>query len=297
MKVAVTGATGFVGGHLCAMLQERGHSVVALTRDPARAPRGTEARRWDGRDAAALAGAVADCQAIVNLAGENVFGRRWNDAFREAIRASRVDATRACVAACREGMRVLVNASAIGFYGPRGPEPLDEDAPWGAGDFLAGVCREWETEAAKAEAFGARVAILRFGVVLGKDGGALAKMLPPFRAGVGGPVGSGDQYVSWVHIDDVCGATVKALEDPTWRGPFNVTAPGAVTNREFAKALGKALHRPSFVPTPAFALKLAFGDVAEVLTGGQNVVPKRALAGGYVFRYPQLEPALKNLVG
>lgn len=297
MRVALTGATGFVGRHLCAMLVERKHSVVALTRDVSKAPMGTDGRAWDGRDAEALKKAVAGCDAIVNLAGENIFAKKWSTAFKQVIRSSRIDCTRACVEACKDGPKVLVNASATGYYGPRGPEPVDEDGLGDQWNFLSSVCLEWEAEAKKAEASGTRVAIVRIGVVLGRDGGALAKMLPPFRAGLGGPIGKGDQFLSWVHIDDACAIMVKAVEDPAWKGAYNATAPGAVSNRDFSKALGRVLRRPAILPTPPFMLKVMLGEVADLLTRGQNVTPKRTLAGGYTFRYADIGSAFENLLG
>jgi uncharacterized protein (TIGR01777 family) len=297
MKVAVTGATGFVGRHLCAMLLEKKHEVVALTREVANAPRGTEAKAWDGKDAAALKAAVAGCGAIVNLAGENIFAQKWSEEFKRTIRSSRIDLTRACVEACKDGPKVLVNASATGYYGPRGPAPVDEEAMGDQWNFLSSVCLEWESEAKKAEAGGTRVVLVRIGVVLGRDGGALEKMLPPFRAGFGGPIGKGDQVLSWIHIDDLCALLIRAVEDGDWKGPFNATAPHALTNKAFSRVLGRVLHRPALFPTPAFVLKLMLGEVAGLLTTGQNVVTKRALAAGFEFRYAELEPALRNLLG
>ncbi|MCE9582430.1 MAG: TIGR01777 family oxidoreductase [Planctomycetes bacterium] len=297
MKVAVTGATGFVGRHLCAMLQEKKHQVVALTRDVSKAPRGAEAKVWDGKDAVFLKAAVAGCDAIVNLAGENIFGRKWTSEFKAALRSSRVDVTKACVEACKDGPKVLVSASAIGYYGARGPLPIDEEGQGDQWNFLSSICLEWEAEAKKAEAHGARVALLRIGVVLGRDGGALEKMLPPFRAGFGGPIGKGDQFFSWIHIDDLCSMFIRAVEDPSWKGPFNATAPNSLSNKDFSKALGRVLHRPAFFPTPPFVLKLMLGEVADLLTTGQNVVPKKAAAAGFEFRYPEAEEALRNLLG
>jgi uncharacterized protein len=296
MKVAVTGATGFVGTQLCALLQEKKHTVVALTRDAAKAPRGTEAKPWDGKDVEALKAATAGCDAIVNLAGENIFAKKWDAEFKKTIRASRIDCTRACVEACKAGPKVLVNASATGYYGPRGPEVCDEESMADQWNFLSSVCLEWEAEAKKAESAGVRVVLLRIGVVLGRNGGAIQKMLPPFRAGFGGPIGKGDQFLSWVHIDDVCGLAIRAIEDAAWKGPFNATAPTPVTNKEFSKTLAKILHRPSVFVTPPFVMKLMLGEVAELVTKGQNVLPKKALAAGYEFRFPTVEGALRNLL-
>ncbi len=297
MRIAVTGATGFVGRHLCAMLLERKHAVVALSRDVSKAPMGTDGKAWDGRDAEALKKAVAGCEAIVNLAGENIFAKKWNAQFKQVIRSSRIECTKACVEACKDGPKILVNASATGYYGPRGPEPIDEEGHGDQWNFLSSVCLEWEAEAKKAEASGTRVVMVRIGVVLGRDGGALEKMLPPFRAGLGGPIGKGDQFLSWVHIDDVCGIMVRAIEDAGWKGAYNATAPGACSNREFSKALGRVLRRPAILPAPPFMLKVMLGEVADLLTRGQNVAPRKTLAGGYRFLYAELEPALRNLLG
>lgn len=298
MKIAVTGATGFIGRHLCAMLLEAKHTVVALTRDASRAPRGTEAKTWDAKDAEALKAAIAGCDAIVNLAGENIFAKKWDAEFKKLIRSSRIDATRACVEACKAegGPKVLVNGSAVGYYGARGANPLDEEALGDQWNLLSSVCLEWEAEAKKAEP-AVRVAIIRTGFVLGRDGGGLQKMLPPFRAGFGGPIGKGDQMMSWIHIDDECALIQRAVEDAAWKGPFNATAPGALSNRDFSKVLARVLKRPAFFTTPPFILNLMLGEVAELLTKGQNVVPKRALAAGFTFKFPELEGALRNLLG
>lgn len=297
MKIAITGATGFIGRHLCATLLEKRHTVIVLTRDAARAPRGTEARVWDGKDAEVLKKSVAGCDAVVNLAGENIFAHKWNAEVKKSIRWSRVDATKACVEACKDpaGPKVLVNASAIGYYGPRGAQEIDEDGTGDQWDFLSSVCLEIEAEARKAEP-AARVAILRFGIVLGRDGGALEKMLPPFRGYFGGPIGKGEQYWSWIHIDDLCGMLVRAIEDAEWKGVFNATAPNPLTNREFSKVLARVLHRPCLFVTPPFVMHLMLGEVASILTTGQRVVPKKAMGRGYVFRYPELEGALHNLL-
>jgi hypothetical protein len=301
MKVAVTGATGFIGRHLCATLLERKHAVVALTRDVSRAPRGTEPAQWDAKDAAALKKLVAGCDAAVNLAGEGIFNRKWDAEFKALIRSSRVECTKALVEACRDaaGPKTLVSASATGYYGPRGDRPQTEEGMGDQWNFLSSVCLEWEFEANKAEAAGVRVVIPRIGMVLGRDGGALEKMLPPFRAMCAGPIGKGEQYMSWVHIDDVCGLICRALEDPGWKGVYNATAPNPVTNREFSGVLARVLAKPQLIPGwfHAIMIPLMLGEVASLLTTGQNVVPKRALEAGYAFRFPELEPALRNLVG
>jgi uncharacterized protein (TIGR01777 family) len=298
MRVGVVGATGFVGRSLVAALIARGDEVVAYSRDPARARRSLPA----GADARALeaitAEGVADLDAMVNLAGEPVGAKRWDDAFRAAIRESRVRTTRRVVdaiAGATPRPRVLVNASAVGFYGPRGDEEVTEAAPPG-NDFLAGVCRDWEREAERAGAVGAREVRLRIGVVLGDGGGSLERMLLPFKLFVGGPVGDGRQWFPWVHLADVVGATLWALDHDDLRGPVNVTAPEPVRFADFAEALGRRLHRPSWLPVPAFALRLALGQMAEVVVTGQRAVPAALLASGYAFKYPRVAEALAAAV-
>ena len=300
MRIAITGATGFVGRRLVALLTEQGHAPVALTRD-ADTARGvfggeTEIRRVDPRDPGELAEAIRDADGVVNLQGENLFGRRWSEAVRADLRASRVDTTTALVDAMRSlgdgAPRALVSASAIGIYGPRASDVvLDEDAPPGT-DFLARLCVEWEEAALAARAFGTWVVLLRIGPVLGPGGGALAAMEGPFRKFVGGPVGSGKQIMSWIHREDLCRLVLFALEHDALVGPVNATAPHPVSNKVFSKALGRALHRPSWAPAPAFMLKLVLGGVAAVVTEGQDVRPVRALAAGFSFRYPTVDEAL-----
>lgn len=287
MRVFVTGATGFVGRRLCAELTARGDEVVAHTRSPerARALLPAPVRVTD-----ALAEA-AGCDAVVSLAGEPVLGRRWNEAHKAALWSSRVDATRAVVAAAT-GAQVIVSASAIGYYGDRGDEELDETSPPGD-DHLARLCVAWEEAAAQP---GKRTVNLRLGVILGGGGGALERMIPPFRAFVGGPVGSGRQWVSFIHLDDVLGLIRLALDDARASGPINATAPEPARMRDFAAALGRALGRPSWLPVPAFALKLAFGEGAAVLLASQRVLPRRAHALGYVWKHPTLADALAAAV-
>ena len=247
--------------------------------------------------------AVGNCDAVVNLAGENIFGGRWTTEFKARLLESRVHSTRNVMQALvhkptsTDGRpKVLVNASAIGYYGPRGDEELGEDGSPG-NDYLAKICIDWEKEAHAADGKGVRVALIRIGVVLAKEGGALPKMLTPFKLFAGGPVGSGRQWMSWIHIEDLVGILVLALDQPNATGPINGTAPHPVTNRDFATALGEVLHRPSFFPTPAFALRLALGEVANVVTTGQRVLPRRALQLGYKFQFPELAGALTNLLG
>jgi uncharacterized protein (TIGR01777 family) len=303
VRVAVTGATGTIGSALVKDLLARGDEVVALTRDPesAREKLGESisAVRW-GKPAAepAPADALSGCDAVVHLLGEPV-DQRWTDEARQEIRNSRVFATRYLIAGLREAdprPKVLVSQSAIGVYGPRGDEAVDESEPIGAG-FLAEVVRDWEGEARAAEELGMRVALMRTGVVLSESGGALATMLTPFKLGVGGPVAGGRQYVPWVHMEDVVGALICALEDDRVRGPVNLTAPEPVTNRELSKALGRVLRRPALMPVPAFAVKLLYGEMSSVVTTGARVVPARLAEIGYRFRRPGLEDALRAATG
>jgi uncharacterized protein len=304
MRVAVTGATGTIGAALVRELGERGDEVVALTRDPARARErlgpAVDARQWaDPKDVPAPADVLAGCDAVVNLLGEPI-AQRWSDAAKREIRDSRVLGTRNLV----EGLRgadprpgVLVSQSASGWYGARGDEPLDETEPAGD-DFLATVVRDWEAEARRAEEeLGMRVVMTRTGVVLSESGGALEKMLPPFKMGVGGPVAGGRQYVSWVDLEDVVGAIVFALKTESARGPVNVTAPEAVTNAELSKALGRVLRRPAVMPVPGFALRALYGEMAFVVTTGARLVPRRLQELGYEFRRPDLVEALKAATG
>jgi uncharacterized protein (TIGR01777 family) len=300
MRVTVTGASGLIGSALVAELRGRGDEVTVLSRNPSRAREalGVEVVGWDPLDEPAPAAALAGSDAVVHLAGENI-AQRWSAKAKRAIRESRVTGTRNLLvgleAAAREGEgpRTLVSGSAVGYYGPRGEEPLDEDSPAG-NDFLAETCVAWEAEAQKASALGMRVVLVRTGVVLDREGGALAKMLPPFRLGVGGPVAGGDQYMSWVHREDLLGMICAALDDERWSGPINGTAPEPVTNREFSHALGRALHRPSLLPVPGFALGLLYGEMAEIVTTGARVMPAKPLVLGYDFRHPELDEALRS---
>lgn len=272
MTIAITGASGFIGRHL--------RSVWPV--DYRVVPRGV-----------ATSAMLGGADAVVHLAGEPV-AQRWTAAAKQRIHESRVGGTRALVdaiAKCDVRPKVLVSAAAIGLYGDRGEEWLDEDAAPAKG-FLADVSREWEAEASRAETFGVRVVKIRFGLVLGRDGGALGKMLPVFRLGLGGVLGSGEQWMSWIHIDDIAGLIRFAIENDGLRGVWNGVAPNPVTNREFTRALGKALHRPAFFPVPKFALRLGAGEMSQILLDSQRCRPKAPLAAGYAFRYPELGPAL-----
>jgi len=300
MRVAVTGATGLIGTRLVTALAARGDEVTALSRDPERArgalPGGVEVELWaDPEREPAPAAALAGRDGVVHLAGEPV-AQRWSRTARERIRDSRELGTRnlvAGIAAAEPRPAVLVSASAVGYYGPRGDEPVDEDQPPGD-DFLADVCVAWEREAAAAAEHGVRVVHVRTGVVLDRGGGALAKMLPPFKLGAGGPVAGGRQYMPWIHLDDVVGIYLAALDGPDWSGPVNASAPEPVTNKEFSKALGRALHRPALAPVPALAIRALYGEMAMIVTTGQRAVPKRTSEFGYGFRHPQLDNALRS---
>jgi uncharacterized protein len=303
MRVAVTGATGTIGRALVNELRERGDHVTALSRDPERASTslGAPVEQWaEPTREPAPAPALRGRHAVVHLLGETI-AQRWNDDAKREIRDSRVLATRNLVAGLSalpagERPRVLVSQSAVGVYGARGDERLDESAPAGD-DFLAEVVRDWEAEARAAEELGVRVVLTRTGVVLSGSGGALDKMLPFFRLGIGGPVAGGRQYVPWVHLDDVVGAMLFALDTEAAGGPLNLTAPEPVTNKELSQALGRALRRPAFAPVPALAVKVLYGEMAMIVTTGQRAVPARLTELGYAFRRPDLEGALREATG
>lgn len=296
MHVLVSGGTGFIGGALCRELLARGDRVTVLTRDGAAA-----AQRLQGPRIATALEAVGAVDAIVNLAGENLAGRRWNDASRQLFVDSRVRTTRRLVEFARSASprpRLLISGSAIGWYGARGDELLDEHSPGGGTDeYQARLCRDWEAEALRAEALGLRVCLLRTGIVLERDGGPLAKMLPPFRMGLGGRLGSGRQWMSWIHRQDLVAMILWLLDHEQSQGAWNGTAPQPVSNAQFAQALGQALHRPALLPMPAAALRLAVGGMADILLTGQRVLPRRALDAGFRFRHPDLAGALNAILG
>lgn len=300
MKVALTGASGFLGPQLVERLVARGHAVHVLARNVARAlgklPPGVTGSFYDAATPLSP-DALGGAEAVVHLAGEPV-AQRWTESARQRIRDSRVVGTRVLVEAMKAAgtVRHFVSASAIGYYGDRGEEPLTEDSAPGD-DFLAHVCRAWEAEALEAAAAGIRTVMPRIGVVLHPEGGALAQMLPVFRMGLGGRMGSGRQYMSWIHRDDTLALLLFALERPELRGPMNVTAPQPVTSAEMAKAIGAALHRPAVLPVPGFALKMAFGDMSEAVLASQRVLPRVAQEAGFRFQYPEVNGALRALLG
>lgn len=301
MKILVTGATGLVGSALVEALSREGHMVCRLVRPQTRTEGGTAGSfdvAWDPQTGA-LGGAAVGADAVVNLAGASIADGRWTEARKRVLRTSRVDLTRALVAALAK-MKVkpvvLVSASAIGFYGNRGEEILDEASPAGSG-FLAGLAKDWEAEALGAEAFPTRVVTARLGMILARQGGALPKMMLPFRFGVGGRIGSGKQWMSWVALEDVVEVLKLALRDPMVRGQINVVSPEPVTNAVFTKELAGVLHRPALFPAPAFALKLALGEMADaLLLASQRVVPGMLSRLSYRFLYPQLGQVFEKIV-
>ena len=298
MRIAVTGGTGRIGSLLVERLKARGDEVTVLSRDPGRASQRlvVEAAAWEPSQGPAPAEALAGRDAVVHLAGEDI-AQRWSDDTLERIQTSRELGTRNLV----EGLRTadprpaaLISSSAVGYYGHR-PEPVDESAPPGD-DVLAEVCVAWEREAERAAELGMRVVLVRTGVVLDRHGGALPKMLLPFRLGVGGPIAGGNQPFPWIHVDDLVAVYLAAIDDERWSGPFNATAPEPVSNREFSKALGRALHRPAVLPVPGFAIRLLYGGMAKLVVEGQNARPRRATELGFQHRHPDLDEALRSVL-
>ncbi|HEY0372941.1 MAG TPA: TIGR01777 family oxidoreductase [Thermoanaerobaculia bacterium] len=297
MKIVIAGGSGFIGEPLVRRLVARGDDVAVLSRNPTKVTAGRGVA-WDGRAQGAWWSEVANADAVVNLAGENVGEGRWTAERKKRLVASRLDATGAIVQALRTAPpreRVLVNASAVGYYGFERDTELDENGTRGGG-FLAELVEKWEAAAREAEAR-ARLVILRFGVALAADGGALKKLLLPFKLGVGGPIGSGEQWMSWIDRDDAVRLVEWAIDNQTARGVYNATSPQPMRNRDFTRALGRAVHRPAFMPTPGFALRAAFGEMAnEMLLGGQRVVPRRAEREGFRFDHPTLDASLARQV-
>ncbi|MBI3313667.1 MAG: TIGR01777 family protein [Candidatus Omnitrophica bacterium] len=302
MKIVISGGTGFVGGALIEELAEKGHRITVLTRNPSHThypPNSPmKAVTWDAKTLGIWAEELNGADAIINLAGEPLVGKRWTAKQKARLRASRLDSTRALVDALRKASqkpRVLINASAVGYYGPVESETVTESHPKGH-DFLADTCEEWEKEALKAETFGLRVVCMRFGIILEKNGGALAKMLPPFQFFIGGPLGSGKQWLPWIHRADVIGGILFSIGNPKISGPVNFTAPNPATMKDFCKTLAQVLHRPSWAPVPGFILKILLGEMSSVLLTGQKAVPAKFLQAGFAFRYPELREALVSIL-
>jgi uncharacterized protein len=304
MRVAVTGATGTIGSAVVSALMARGDQVVALTRDAGRARERlgpeVEAAEWpDPAAAPPPTEALAGCDGVMNLIGEPL-DQRWTDASKRRIRESRIPTTRNLVDALGRAEprpRTLVSQSGSGIYGDRGDERLDEHAETASGDFVADTVAAWEHEARRADELGIRVTIARTGVVLSAGSGALAKMLPPFKLGVGGPVAGGRQYFPWIHLDDEVAALLFALDTDAAAGTLNLAAPGAVTNAELSKALGRVLRRPAVMPVPSFALHALYGEMAEIVVTGARLHPRRLEELGHSFRWTEVEPALRDVLG
>jgi uncharacterized protein len=302
MHVVVAGGTGFIGRALCRSLSQKGHRVTILTTNGRAGSQvfGTSVTtvHWNGRDGGAWEMSLEGADAVVNLAGAPIADGRWTKARKRLLTESRVQLTRCLVEAISQRSakpRVLISASGIGYYGPNDNAVLTETAPPGEG-FLAELCIEWERAAGRASDFGTRVVLLRTGMVLERDGGALPKMLLPFRLFVGGPIMPGTQWVSWIHRDDQVGLIEWALVTPTVSGPVNAVAPEPERMQTFCSTLGRVLHRPSWIPVPEAALSLGLGELGTVMTTGQRVSPQKPLVNGYVFRYPALEPALRAIL-
>lgn len=300
MRILITGGSGFVGQALCQRLHEEGHRLLVTSRHPDKAraglPEGTEVRRW--------ASDFVDLppEAIVNLAGEPIASGRWSEARKQALLDSRLETTRDIVALCEQlhsirgqAPRVLVSASAMGYYGDQGDRDVTEDTP-AQDEFAHRLCRDWEAVALQAEPFGTRVAILRLGLVLDAGGGMLDKMVPPFKLGLGGRMGDGRQYMPWIHRADLVAMIVILIERADLHGPFNGSAPHPVTNAAFTRVLAKQLGRPALLPIPATALKVGLGEMSALLLGGARMLPQRFQDDGFRFRYPTLEEALEDIL-
>lgn len=296
MKVVLAGGSGFVGSHLIPALKENGHTVIKLVRKPVKEK---DEFFWDPENMILDPKVFEGVDAVINLSGENISESRWTDAFKKKLEDSRLNSTNLIVETVKKVAKppkTLINASAIGFYSQKLPTPADENTAPGK-DFLAILSDKWEQAAKKAEELHVRVVLIRIGVVLGKDGGALKKMLTPFKLGLGGVIGSGKQYISWIDIDDLVDVFLFALNQPSLSGPVNAVAPNPVNNKEFTKTLGKVLSRPTIIPMPAFVAKIAFGEMAEeILINGRKVIPKKLIDKGFPFRYPYLENSLKHLL-
>ncbi|MTJ08183.1 TIGR01777 family oxidoreductase [Anabaena sp. UHCC 0204] len=305
MKIAISGATGFVGSRLVERLQTAGHRILVLTRNTTSAQKVFPSQRFPNLEvvsytptvSGAWQDALAGCDGVVNLAGEPIAEERWTPERKQEILNSRKLGTQKIVEAIAKANPqpgVLVNTSAIGYYGTNETTTFDEDSPSG-NDFLAQVCREWEGEANKVKDANVRLVILRFGIVLGNEG-ALGKMITPFKLFAGGPIGSGRQWFSWIHLDDIVSLIIQALTNPTMEGVYNATAPQPVRMNELSTTMGRVMNRPSWLPVPGFAIEALLGDGAKVVLEGQKVIPKRTLESGFQYQYPQLESALTQIL-
>lgn len=301
MKILITGGTGFVGTQLTSRLTQDGHELTILSRSAKRSgevPRGISYLQGDPTQKGPWQEAIKTHDGVINLAGASIFAK-WTEEHKKAIRESPVSTTRNIVEGIPSHPQKpfsLFSTSAVGYYGFCGDEELTEDSPPG-NDFLAQIAKEWEGEALKAEEKGARVVITRFGIVMGEKGGALSQMIPLFKKYIGGPIGSGKQWFSWVHIKDLSEAFAFLMKHPEISGAVNICAPNPVRNKELAKALGKVLHRPSFIPAPGFMVKLFLGEFGSVIFKGQRVIPRRLLENGFVFQYPEIGKALQSIMG
>lgn len=299
-KVLVTGGTGFIGNRVCNVLKEKDYIVDVVSRNPEKAQTKLTSvdaiHAWQPESEQLPSEAISDIHAVIHLAGETIAGR-WNANKKRRIRESRILSTRNLVSSFTPETKpdVLINASAIGLYGDSGDESFTEESPVGE-DYLAEVCHEWETEANKAREYGTRVVLVRIGLVLGLGGGLLDQVLPPFKMGIGGKLGSGNQWMSWIHVDDVIGIVMHALENEEVQGALNATAPKPVRNIEFTKTLGSVLRKPTIFPVPTFGLKIMMGEFANFVVLSQNVLPEQTQKSGYQFRFETLESALKDLL-
>jgi uncharacterized protein len=301
MRVIITGGTGLLGRPLCAALIQKGHEVVVLSRNPDQAkamPAGVNMAAWDGKSANGWGHLADGVGAIVNLAGEGLADGRWSDERKARIVRSRIDAGRAVVQAVQQAANkpaVVLQSSAVGYYGPRQDEIITEASGPGS-DFLARLCFDWEASTAAVEKFGVRRPVIRTGIVLSNEGGAFPKLVLPFRLFAGGPIGSGKQWYPWIHIEDEVRAILFLLEHESATGPFNLTAPAPLTNKELAATIGKVMGRPALFPAPGLAMRMVFGEMATVLLDGQRAIPQRLQECGFTFTYPTAEEALRDLL-
>lgn len=300
MRIIITGGSGLIGRALVESLAQDGHEVIVLSRNPAAVknlPKGARAEKWDGRSALGWGQLADGVDAIVNLAGATI-SERWSDSRKKEIRESRVNAGKAIVEAVKAAVKkpsVVIQSSAVGYYGPRGSEEITEESGAGS-DFLASICKSWEASTAELDSLGVRRPIIRTGVVLAKDGGALPRMLQPIKMFVGGPLGSGKQYFPWIHLKDEVAAIRFLIENKTANGVYNLSAPKPLTNKEFTQVTGKVLGRPAFMPVPAFAMETMFGEMSTLLLDGQRQMPAHLLKEGFKFQFTDAAAALKDVL-